>query len=99
GYAFPPQLHVVVEAATDEVRVAVVEPRDHPPSAGVDHAGPAIGEPHDLVAGSHGLDQAVPDGDRLALGVGAIERGYPRIGDDHIGHAVLLGAPGGRAGG
>ena len=70
GHVLPAQLHVEVEAAADEVGVAVVEAGDDAPPAEVDHPGPGCRGAHHLVRLADGQHEAVADGERPCLAGG-----------------------------
>ena len=69
AHAVPAQLHVVVEAAADDVHVAVDQARDDAPPFEVDAAGLRPGELHDLMIAADGGEAPVADGDGRGLGL------------------------------
>ncbi len=62
-HTFPAQLEVVVQAATDEVQVRVVEAGNHGAALEVDHLRTAATQGHGLTVGADRHKAALVDGD------------------------------------
>ncbi len=89
AHAVPTQLHVVVQAAADDVHVAVDQPGDGAPALQVDHLGGGAGQLHDLEARADGDELAVADGHGFGLRIGAVKGGELAVDEDEVGRAGL----------
>jgi len=84
----PAQLHVVVQAAANDVHMAVDQSGNGPPAIQVDHAGARCRELHHVLALAHGDEAAVGDGHGIGLRIGAIERGELAVDENQVGCRV-----------
>lgn len=73
-YAFPAQLEVVIEPATDQVQVRVVEARNHRALVQVDDLRGRAALGHDLGVGAHGDEFSAADGHGTGLGFFLVHR-------------------------
>ncbi len=84
AHAVPAQFHVVVQAAPDDVHVAVDQPGNGPPAVQVDDLRLRAGQFHDVLARAHADEAAILDGDGIGLGVGAVKRGEFAVDKDEV---------------
>ncbi|MNN25825.1 hypothetical protein D3C81_1393140 [compost metagenome] len=84
AHAVPAQFHVVVQAAPDDVHVAVDQPGNGPPAVQVDDLRLRAGQFHDVLARAHADEAAILDGDGIGLGVGAVKRGELAVDQDEV---------------
>src|SRR4029077_17556693 len=66
GNAIPAKFQVVIEPAADQVRMRVVEARDHHSLAKVPQLGVFSAKSHHVAIGSHRSKLAISNGDRLS---------------------------------
>lgn len=92
AHAVPAQFQVVVQAAADQVGVAVVETGHQPAPAGIDDACVFVGMRHHLGLVADRQHAAIGEGDRASGGQGRVERDDARIAQDQVGHAGISGA-------
>ena len=91
-HAVPAQLHVVVEAAADHVRVAVHQAGNDATPADVDHTSRGPGKRHDLALAADGGEAVARDRHRRGLGLGGVEGGELAVPQDQ-GDRVRAGGP------
>ncbi|MCY1352535.1 hypothetical protein D9M69_388400 [compost metagenome] len=84
-HAVPAQLHVVVQAAADDVHVAVDQPGNGPPAVQVHHLRLRAGQLHHVLARADGDEAPVADGHGVRLRVGLVERGELAVDEDEVG--------------
>ena len=87
-HAVPAQLHIVVQPATDDVRVAVDQPGNDtaalsPPLR------VAVGEAHHLAVVTHGDETAIGDRDSCRLRILAIQSRELAVAEDQLGLSAL----------
>ncbi|KAG0923458.1 hypothetical protein G6F32_014270 [Rhizopus arrhizus] len=92
GHAIPAQFQVVVQAAADQVRVAVVEAGQQAPALRIDQGRFGAPVAHDLLVTADGNDAPLLHGQRLCVWLLRVEGGDAGIADDQRAHATLLGS-------
>src|SRR6266404_1971816 len=85
GHAVPAQLHVVVEAAADHVRMAVVETGDHAATVQIDGHRIRLAQYHDFSVVADGRKHPLLDGNRCCGRMGGIERRDPAVEEYDVG--------------
>jgi hypothetical protein len=85
GDVLPPQLHVVVEAAANEVGVAVVKAGDDPPAADVDDPSVRVSERHDPGLLADRRDQTILHGQRAGGGIRPVQRRHIGVAENEVG--------------
>ncbi len=88
-HALPTQLEVVVEAATDQVQVRVVEPGDHRAPLQVDHFCGAATQGHGLGIAAYGDESALLDRHGGGRGFFAVDRMQTAVMQNQIGVHVI----------
>ncbi len=75
----PAQLHVVVEAAANQMQMGIVEAGDQPAMPCIDHARLGTAQFEDIRIVADGGEAAVLDGDRLCLRLHGIKSGHKAV--------------------
>ena len=68
-HAFPTQFHVVIQAATDQMQMAVVQARYHAATIQIDDFGVGLRQLHHVFIAACTQHFAIGDGDGLYLGL------------------------------
>ncbi len=90
-HTFPAQFQVVVQAATDQVQVRVVEPGNDGAALEVNDLGAAATQGHGLGVGAHGDEAPLADGNRAGARLLAVDGVELAIEQNQIGvHRVSL---------
>jgi hypothetical protein len=81
-HAVPAQFDIVVEAAADDVDMAVDQPRDRAAALEVDDLRVRSLERHDLAGIADGAEPAIGDGDGFWIGLCSVERGETAVDEE-----------------
>ncbi len=90
AHPVPAQLHVVVQAATNDVGVVVIETRQHALAFEVDDLGVGSGKRDDLPVLSDRQELAVLDGDSRRVRIRTVERCQQTVVEDEVGAHWLV---------
>ena len=89
-HAIPAQFHVEIQAAANDVHMAIDQAGDQAMAPGIDHRCVRRGGAH-LRLAANGQELAVADRDRLRHWIFAVQRRHLGIDDDRVGHGAVLG--------